>query len=159
MVVVALAAAAVLAAPALAAPTKVSVYGTGLFNPKGIVFGSDGTLYVAESGPPGDVKVPLPVNFGGSGPIGTRASVSKIPAAGGKAQKFVTGLPNIGLYGGAEHLDAAVEADVRQTGDELLRLAAACRDLRDARARADRAGAAEVHGQRHLHVPDRKSVV
>ena len=72
MVVVAFAAAAVLAAPAGAAPTKVTVYGTGLFNPKGIVFGPDGTLYVAESGPPGDVTVPLPVNFGGSGPIGTR---------------------------------------------------------------------------------------
>lgn len=106
MVVVAFAAAAVLAAPAGAAPTKVTVYGTGLFNPKGIVFGPDGTLYVAESGPPGDVTVPLPVNFGGSGPIGTRASISKIPAGGGKAQKFVTGLPNIGLYGGVEMLGA-----------------------------------------------------
>jgi plastocyanin/sugar lactone lactonase YvrE len=98
---------AMVAGQAAAAPTKVSVYGTGLFNPKGMTFGPDGTLYVAESGPPGDVKVPLPVNFGGSGPIGTRASVSKIPAGGGPAQKFVKGLPNIGLYGGVEMLGAA----------------------------------------------------
>ena len=95
------------AAAALAAPTKVTVYATGLFNPKGMTFDAAGILYVAESGPPGDVKVPLPVNFGGEGPIGTRASVSKIPPGGGAAQKFVTGLPNIGLYGGVEMLGAA----------------------------------------------------
>ena len=94
-------------AAAVAAPTKVTVYATGLFNPKGMTFDGAGFLYVAESGPPGDVKVPLPVNFGGEGPIGTRASVSKIPPGGGAAQKFVTGLPNIGLYGGVEMLGAA----------------------------------------------------
>ena len=98
---------AVLAGAAAAAPTKVSVYATGLYNPKGTAFGPDGSLYVAESGPPGDVKVPLPVNFGGSGPIGTRARVSRIPPGGGAAQPFVTGLPNIGLYGGVEMLGAA----------------------------------------------------
>jgi len=95
------------AVSALAAPTEVTVYATGLFNPKGMTFDGAGNLYVAESGPPGDVKVPLPVNFGGEGPIGTRASVSKIPPGGGAAQKFVTGLPNIGLYGGVEMLGAA----------------------------------------------------
>jgi plastocyanin len=96
-----------LAGAATAAPTTVRVYATGLFNPKGMAFGPDGTLYVAESGPPGNVTVPLPVNFGGKGPIGTRARVAKIPAGGGAAQAFVTGLPNIGLYGGVEMLGAA----------------------------------------------------
>lgn len=95
------------AASALAAPTEVAVYATGLFNPKGMTFDSSGTLYVAESGPPGKVKVPLPVNFGGEGPIGTRASVSMVAPGGGKAEKFVKGLPNIGLYGGVEMLGAA----------------------------------------------------
>jgi plastocyanin len=90
-----------------AEPTKVTVYATGLFNPKGITFDGAGVLYVAESGPPGTVNVPLPVNFGGEGPIGRRASVSRIPAGGGPAEKFVTGLPNIGLYGGVEMLGAA----------------------------------------------------
>ena len=94
-------------AAAPADPTKVTVYATGLFNPKGITFDGAGVLYVAESGPPGTVTVPLPVNFGGEGPIGRRASVSKIPAGGGPAEKFVTGLPNIGLYGGVEMLGAA----------------------------------------------------
>ena len=88
-------------------PTKVGVYAEGLYNPKGMAFGPDGSLYVAESGPPGDVKVPLPVNFGGSGPIGTRAAVAKIPPGGSSTKQFVTGLPNIGLYGGVEMLGAA----------------------------------------------------
>src|SRR3954469_1098515 len=104
----AVAVAALLAAAAAAgSPTTVSVYATGLHNPKGMAFGPDGVLYVAESGPPGKVKVPLPVNFGGSGPIGTRASVSRIRPGGGKAEPFITGLPNIGLYGGVEMLGAA----------------------------------------------------
>jgi plastocyanin len=100
-------AAVALAGPAVASPTRVSVYATGLYNPKGITFGPDGTLYVAESGPPGNVTVPLPVNFGGSGPIGLRGAVAKVPAGGGAAQPFVQHLPNIGLYGGVEMLGAA----------------------------------------------------
>src|SRR3954468_13721293 len=102
----ALAVSAVLATQAPAAPTTVSVYASGLFNPKGMAFSPDGTLYVAESGPPGDVKVPLPTNFGGSGPIGTRAAVARIAPEGGKADQYITGLPNIGLYGGVEMLGA-----------------------------------------------------
>lgn len=105
--VVTLVAAAVLAAPAAAAPTMVRVYAAGLHNPKGMAFGPDGTLYIAESGAPGDVTVPLPVNFGGSGPIGTRAAIAQIAAGGGPARPYVTGLPNIGLYGGVEMLGAA----------------------------------------------------
>jgi plastocyanin len=85
--------------------TTVEVYATGLINPKGMAFADDGTLYVAESGAPGDVMVPLPVNFGGEGPIGTNARVSKIPP-GGEREDAITGLPNIGLYGGVEMLGA-----------------------------------------------------
>lgn len=107
MVVAVVAAAAALAAPAVAAPTQVSVYAAGLFNPKGMAFGPDGMLYVAESGPPGSVTVPLPTNFGGSGPIGTRGAVAKIAPGGGTAMPFLSGLPNIGLYGGVEMLGAA----------------------------------------------------
>lgn len=85
--------------------TTVEVYASGLVNPKQMVFGPDGTLYVAEAGKPGDVNVPLPANFGGTGPIGTNARISMIPP-GGDRQDFVTGLPNIGLYGGVEMLGA-----------------------------------------------------
>lgn len=86
--------------------TTVSVYVTGLVNPKQMAFTSDGTLYVAEAGKPGNVNVLLPANFGGSGPIGTNARISKIPP-NGQRQDFVTGLPNIGLYGGVEMLGAS----------------------------------------------------
>lgn len=85
--------------------TTVEIYASGLINPKGMAFADDGTLYVAESGAPGNVMVPLPVNFGGEGPIGTNARVSKIPP-GGEREDAITGLPNIGLYGGVEMLGA-----------------------------------------------------
>ena len=68
MVLAAATASAALAAPAAARPTTVTLYAAGLYNPKVMAFGPDGSLYVAESGPPGNVTVPLPVNFGGSGP-------------------------------------------------------------------------------------------
>lgn len=83
--------------------TVVEIYATGLVNPKGLAFTSDGTLYVSESGAPGDVMVPLPVNFGGEGPIGTNGRVSRI-STDGTRHDHVTGLPNIGLYGGVEML-------------------------------------------------------
>jgi plastocyanin/sugar lactone lactonase YvrE len=100
--------------------THVEVYASGLVNPKALAFGADGTLYVAESGKPGEVMVPLPVNFGGTGPVGTNARVSRIPA-GGQRQDLVTGLPNVGLYGGIEMLGAT---GVAFLGGTLYELAA-----------------------------------
>ena len=85
--------------------TTVEIYATGLINPKGMAFTPDGTLYIAESGAPGDVMVPLPANFGGEGPIGRDGRISSVPPDG-ERQDFVTGLPNIGLYGGIEMLGA-----------------------------------------------------
>jgi plastocyanin/sugar lactone lactonase YvrE len=112
---------ALLPATASAQPaTQVEVYASGLVNPKGMAFGADGTLYVAESGKPGDVMVPLPVNFGGTGPVGTNARLSRIPP-GGQRQDFVTGLPNVGLYGGIEMLGAT---GVAMLGGTLYELAA-----------------------------------
>lgn len=89
-----------------ASATTVEVYASGLVNPKGMAFGPDGTLYIAESGAPGDVMAPLPVNYGGEGPIGTNARISRV-RPGGQREDVVTGLPNIGLYGGVEMLGAA----------------------------------------------------
>lgn len=98
---------ALFAVPASArSRTTVQIYASGLINPKGLAFTRDRTLYVAESGKPGAVTVPLPVNFGGKGPIGTNARVSRI-RLGGRREDFITGLPNIGLYGGIEMLGAA----------------------------------------------------
>jgi len=94
------------APPRRAGVTRIEVYAEGFYNPKGIAFTADGTLYVAESGKPGSVMVPLPVNFGGKGPIGRNARISRV-RPGGKREDFVTSLPNIGLYGGVEMLGAA----------------------------------------------------
>ena len=81
----------------------MQVFATGFINPRGMTFGPDGTLYVAEAGPPGAVTVPLPVNFGGHGPVGYGGRLSRVPP-GGVRQDLVTGLPNVGLYGGGEML-------------------------------------------------------
>jgi plastocyanin len=83
--------------------TSVEIYSAGFINPKGMAFTDDGTLVVSESGPPGDVMVPLPVMFGGEGPIGWGSRISKVPP-GGEREDFITGLPSIGLYGGIEML-------------------------------------------------------
>src|SRR4051794_19271796 len=98
--------------------TQVQVYASGLINPKGMAFTADGALYVAEAGQPGDVMVPLPVNFGGTGPVGTNARISRI-APGGQRADFVTGLPNVGLYGGIEMLGATGMAVLGGTLYEL----------------------------------------
>src|SRR5437763_1283093 len=71
-------------------PTTVEVYARGLINPRGMAFAPDGTLYVAEAGPPGDVTVALPSGYGGSGPVGTNARVSRI-RLGGQREDLVTG--------------------------------------------------------------------
>ncbi len=108
MVVIALTSLSLVAGlPALAqSQTSVEIYATGLINPKGMAFTPDGTLYIAESGPPSDVMVPLPANFGGEGPIGRGGRSSRVQVGGGR-EDFVTDLPNIGLYGGVEMLGAA----------------------------------------------------
>lgn len=100
-------------------PTRVSVYASGLVNPKGMAFFED-ALYVAESGKPGEVDVPLPVNFGGKGPIGRNARISRIDGEGRRSD-FVTDLPNIGLFGGVEMLGAA---SVVVLGNRLWEVAA-----------------------------------
>lgn len=86
--------------------TTVQVYASGLINPKEMAFTADGSLYIAEAGKPGDVSVPLPVGFGGKGPIGSNGRISRVQS-GGQRQDFVTGLPNIGLYNGVEMLGAS----------------------------------------------------
>jgi len=83
--------------------TTVQVYAQGLINPKQMAFTADGTLYIAESGKPGDVTVPLPVGFGGKGPIGSNGRISRV-RPGGAREDFMIGLPNIGLYNGIEML-------------------------------------------------------
>ncbi len=93
---------AVLAPIAVSAePSRIQVFAEGLVNPRGLAFGPDGALYVAEAGKSGDVKVPLPGAYGDA-PLGDSGRISVI--RDGKREDVVTGLPNMGLYGGTEIL-------------------------------------------------------
>src|SRR5690606_24755928 len=60
----------------------------------------------------------------------------------------------IGDAASAEHLDASIEADVRQAGNRVLPLAAGG-DFRDTRGRPDRTLATEVNRQRNHYVTGR----
>lgn len=81
--------------------TRYEVYAEGLINPKGMAVGTDGLLYVTESGKPGDVFVPLPAAYG-KAPLGDTGRISVIK--NGKREDFITGIPSLGLYDGKEML-------------------------------------------------------
>lgn len=89
------------AAQVYAQKTRVEVYATGLFNPKGMVFDTDGSLYVAESGKAGTVNVPAPDFIGGTVLVGNNSKISRI-TPDRKRQDYASGLPNAAIYGGAE---------------------------------------------------------
>lgn len=87
--------ACVLAASAATAAPRVVA--NGLDNPRGLAFGPDGTLYIAEAGTGGDWPCftnsePTFVCFGGSGAI---TQVRK-----GLQSRIVTGLPSLAATGG-----------------------------------------------------------
>lgn len=98
---------AVLALAALSslAPAQ-EVYMSGLSNPRGLTFGSDGTLYVAEAGfGGGSLGVPFvggnaPGTYGLSGGVSSRLGV-------GVQTKVLTGLPSIADVSGTEATGAA----------------------------------------------------
>ncbi|HET7572446.1 MAG TPA: ScyD/ScyE family protein [Gaiellaceae bacterium] len=76
--------------PAHAAQWTVATVATGLDSPRGLVFASDGTLYVAEAGHGGDVCTsagPL-----GEHCIGTSSQVTKVDPASGTLTPVVKGL-------------------------------------------------------------------
>ncbi len=84
--------AAAVAMPATAATYVSSVVASGLNNPRGLAFGADGALYVAEGGTfnPGGPTTPVE---GGLGSAGTSGSITRV--AGGAQTRVVTGLPSL----------------------------------------------------------------
>jgi hypothetical protein len=80
------------------APT-VTVVAQGLNNPRGLAWGSDGHLYVAEAGTGGTACVPGgPGGPGSSSCFGLTGSISRL--AGGKVHRVVTGLFSVSGPGG-----------------------------------------------------------
>ncbi len=87
-----------------AAQTPPTVLATGLDNPRGIVFGPDGSLYVVEAGRGGTSALCLPNPPGG--PPGNRCygptgAVTRVTTTGQQA-RVLTGLPSLAGPTGAE---------------------------------------------------------
>ncbi len=88
----------VLAPGSASAQVNISIVMSGLDNPRGLAFGPDGGLYVAEAGRGGTgPSIVLPPNETVS--YGTSGAVSRL--LGGVQERVLTGLPSLALDGGA----------------------------------------------------------
>lgn len=80
------------AAPASAGYIATTI-ATNLNNPRGLAFGPDGALYIAESGVPG-TSGPSTIIRGTTSFYSTTGSITRY--AGGAQERIVTGLPSLG---------------------------------------------------------------
>jgi hypothetical protein len=95
----ALAAVTAFGGPATAAPGKLKVVAEGLNNPRGIGFGPDGALYVAESGSGGTGEcITSPEDPEVKSCFGRSGSVTRITRH--SQRRVLTGLPSIAEKGG-----------------------------------------------------------
>lgn len=85
------------AAPAAAATYVAQVIASGLDNPRGLAFGPDGALYVAEAGTynPGG-----PVAPGGEGDAASGSTSAVTRISGGSQSRVLSGLPSFAGVGG-----------------------------------------------------------
>jgi len=85
---------------ALDAQSPVQVIATGLDNPRGLAFGTDGALYVVEAGRGGTSTLCLPLPDGpGTRCYGPSGAVTRITGIGAQ-QRVVTGLPSLAAPNG-----------------------------------------------------------
>lgn len=107
------------AAPAAAVTsTAVTVVATGLDNPRGITVGSDGNVYVAESGRGGDGPC-LTDSEGSKVCIGATGAVTRINPVTHTKKRIATGLPSLA---GPDGSQATGPSDVSMAPDGSLRV-------------------------------------
>lgn len=86
--------------PPAAADPEFTVIANGLDNPRGLAFGPDGALYVAEAGVGGSAPcLPAPENPDSQVCFGLTGAVTRIK--GSQQSRVLTGLPSLAESGGA----------------------------------------------------------
>lgn len=90
---------AVVGAPAVAAIYQSSVIASGLNNPRGLAFDSNGDLFVAEAGFV-ELGGPSTIIRGNEAVLGATGSITRI--SGGVQERIITGLPSLGTVATGE---------------------------------------------------------